>query len=196
MKWEEDLTKDVKFHDERDDIDHPFSGVCSPVEFSLCNQQHLIQSFLEIKDSCKTIVEIGVHRNGDQSSTWCFLNKKNKDTLYLGVDVEDKTFLDNAENNIHTLKANSSNYQEVVTTLSNLGCSSIDYLFIDGWHSINQVYADWEFTNLLSPEGVVGFHDVTNHPGPHAFINNLNPEKWETSIWCKEDNGIGFAKRI
>jgi predicted O-methyltransferase YrrM len=71
-----------------------------------------------------------------------------------------------------------------------------DFIFIDGWHSINQVLRDWEYTNLLSDNGVVGFHDVSCHPGPKAFINALDATKWEIlKNCCPKDWGVAFARK-
>ena len=39
---------------------------------------------------------------------------------------------------------------------------------------INQVLADWEYTNLLADGGIVGFHDTSCHPGPYNFIKALD----------------------
>jgi hypothetical protein len=196
MKWKEDLTKDIRYHDQRDDIDNPHfldMGYPHAIEFSKCNQSKLRESFLKKKDTCKCILEIGVHRNKTISSTSTLLELKNKETFYVGVDILDKSYLNDKDNNIYTIATSSSNYEEIVNLLSSLNIDKIDYLFIDGWHSINQVYQDWEFTKILSKDGVVGFHDTTRHPGPEKFIKNLNTTKWETEILCPEDNGIGFA---
>jgi len=196
MQWQEDLTRNIRFGDERDDRDYPVSGRYTGPEFSECNRERLIESFLEIRDECKVIVEIGVHRNGEESSTHCFLKNKNKDTLYLGVDIEDKSFLVDDKKNIYTIQSNSSNYDRVIAYLNEKGHNSIDYLFIDGWHSINQVYDDWEYTKILSKKGIVGFHDTNHHPGPSLFIQNLDRKKWAVNGGCGYDWGIAFVKRI
>ena len=192
MKWKKDLIKDIRCG--RDDQDHPVrSGYRGP-EFTECNRKHLKESFLSVANNCKVIVEIGVCRNGKDSSTYVFLNNKKENTLYLGVDLMDKSFLNDAVKNIHTLQTDSSNYEQVVSKLRGLGVDEIDYLFIDGWHSINQVYKDWEYTNILSKNGIVGFHDINYHPGPSLFIQNLNPDIWDIKTYCPNDYGIGFVK--
>tara|TARA_R110000822_G_scaffold13216_1_gene47070 strand:- start:693 stop:1121 length:429 start_codon:yes stop_codon:yes gene_type:complete len=142
VRFKEDLKQSIFFGDARDDVDTPFIPVNNPVKFSECNRKELIGSFLPIKDACKVIVEIGVHRNGQESSTHCFLNNKKRETVYLGVDLDDKSFLNNEENNVHTIICDSSNYDLIVSRLNDIGVNHIDYLFIDGWHSINQVCAD------------------------------------------------------
>ena len=202
MKWQEDLLIDIKtYNDTQDNLDSPNydSNFRMPTnEFSTCNKCSLTNSFLKIRDKCNCIVEIGVHRNGEYSSTHTFLDNKNKDTIYLGIDTEDKSFLNNQDKNQYTIQTNSSNYDEIVSYLNTLGCDSIDYLFIDGWHSINQILQDWEFTNILSSHGIVGFHDVSYHPGPQRFIRSLNLSKWQIDMCCISNNdwGIGFIESV
>jgi predicted O-methyltransferase YrrM len=142
------------------------------------------------------LFEIGVCRNASQSSTHTIIKNVPSDGVYLGVDLDDKTFLNDASKGIHTIKTSSSNYDEVVNRLTSLGVKTLDFIFIDGWHSINQVLKDWEYTKLLSDGGVVGFHDTRLHPGPHYFINNLNRDKWEVhSNLCPNDWGLGYCRR-
>ncbi len=72
-----------------------------------------------------------------------------------------------------------------------------DFVFIDGWHSINQILQDWEYTKLLAPGGVVGIHDTTGHPGPWFLINNLNPSRWQVEPnLCPDDYGLGYCRRL
>ena len=74
----------------------------------------------------------------------------------------------------------------------------VDFLFIDGWHSINQVLDDWKFTEFLADGGVVGFHDTNCHPGPMLFVDNLNPDKYDIEKCCTTwmvDYGISFVSR-
>jgi len=218
-KWKKDLIKDIRFDDEVDnERDYPFGKWIGTKqqqgpEFSACNRKELARSFLSISQKCKVIVEIGVCKVpapptddwesflrrqplfARGTSTYVFLNNKRDETLYLGIDLEDKTFLDDPYKNIHTLQTNSVNYDEVVNKLKELGVDTIDYLFIDGWHSINQVYKDWEYTSLLSETGIVGFHDTTVHPGPSMFTENLNPDIWDVQTYCPDDNGISFVTK-
>lgn len=197
MKWEQDLIRDIRTNTAFDDQD---GGVSHPMnydgrkEFSDCNRQCLQDYFLKIKDRCTSILEIGVCRNGDESSTHVFLNNKNDDCLFIGIDLDDKTFLNNPEKNIYTIRNDSSDIQGNMQKIKNLGVEKFDFIFIDGLHSINQVYLDWEYTYWLSDYGIVGFHDVSCHPGPTAFIRSLNTERWVVvSNCCPADHGIGFA---
>ena len=85
-----DFIKDIKFNDQRDNEDRPFNGLTAPIEFSECNRNYLLEAFNKIKDSAKSILEIGVCRNGSKSSSYVFINNKKNETVYVGVDLEDK----------------------------------------------------------------------------------------------------------
>lgn len=195
MIWEEDLTTDIRFHDERDDRDWPFEIVYFPAEeFSKCNREMLAKT---ISTSHKTILEIGVARNAEKSSTVVFIDNKCPDATYLGVDIEDKSHLNDSSKHIYTMRIDSSQVELVMERLESItGKRSIDFLFIDGLHSINQVLLEWEYTKYLADGGVVGFHDTNKHPGPSRFVNALDRTKWDVSQYCNEcDNGIAFVRR-
>jgi predicted O-methyltransferase YrrM len=208
MKWEDDLVKDIRTHSYIDDMDgnvvaHPLGyghtfdnhgNVIYPVEVTDCNRFHLLEAFMRVRDNAKSILEIGIGRNGQRSFSYVFLNNKKKDTIYIGIDTEDRSFLNNQDNNIHTITADSSNYHDNVSRFKDLGVEKFDFIFIDGWHSINQVLRDWEYTNLLADDGIVGFHDTSCHPGPHYFINALDQTTCVVQKnMCPDDWGIGFA---
>tara|TARA_Y100000310_G_scaffold10686_1_gene11372 strand:+ start:3258 stop:3893 length:636 start_codon:yes stop_codon:yes gene_type:complete len=205
FRWEVDLVKDIRFHNEVDDIDElwvvePSVGYGSPLpfeEFTECNKINLISEFYRNENSIKCILEIGVHRNSNElSSTFCFLDNKDDEVFYFGVDVEDKSYLNNESKRIFTIQDSSSNYERVVNEINARGVEKIDFIFIDGHHSINQVLRDWEYVNILSQHGTVGFHDVSFHAGPNLFVSNLNGDLWNYSgNKCLSDFGIGFVKR-
>jgi len=64
-------------------------------EFSEDDRKALLENFLKIKDECKCIVEIGIYRNLEESSSVVFLKNKNLDTFYIGIDKADKSDLNN-----------------------------------------------------------------------------------------------------
>lgn len=170
-----------------------------PTEFSDCNKSQLIKYFKKVAPHAKAILEIGVHRNGGDSSTWCFLNYKNKETFYFGIDIVDKSFLNDEENNIYTLQENSSNTEKIMNFVKSTGVEKFDFIFIDGYHSINQVLDDWKFTEYLAEGGIVGFHDTNMHTGSMLFVDHLNPAKYNIEKCCKTwmlDWGISFVSRI
>lgn len=199
MKWETDLVKDIRTNTDYDDVDvwnpHPLGYEHkSPIEVTDCNRHALLQQFSRVRDSAKAVLEIGIGRNAEQSFAYVLFNSKKKDTTYIGLDIEDRSFLNDSEKNIYTIVADSSDYEQNVSKFKELGVEKFDFIFIDGWHSINQVLRDWEYANLLADGGIVGFHDTSCHPGPNSFINALDPEKWSVEKnMCPNDWGIGFA---
>lgn len=210
MKWKNDLVRDIKTYTEFDDQDggvpHPNGyghyfdnqgNIIYPTEVTDCNRYHLLEQFNRVRENCNAILEIGIGRNEQDSFAYVFFKNKKKDTIYIGLDVEDRSFLRDNKNNIYTIQNDSSNYEENVEIFKQMGVQKFDFIFIDGWHSINQVLRDWEYTNLLNEGGIVGFHDTSCHPGPSNFISNLDKEKWEViQNCCPLDWGIGFAKKL
>ena len=196
-KWKEDLLIDIRYGDERDDSDLPLKETISVQydgkngEFSPCNHEALLKNFLKIKHNCKSILEIGIAR-GERGSSYTLTKNKNKDCVYVGVDIRDGSFLNDHDNNVFTIQTGSENYEQILSFIKSKGVEKLDFIFIDGWHSINQVYKEWEFTSLLSENGIVGFHDTNNHPGPTLFVKNLNSD-WVVEKSCLEDNGITFV---
>jgi hypothetical protein len=196
MKWTQDLTHDIRTgngYDDVDSVDNPYGGARG--EFTEENRAALTKYFLKVRDNCSAILEIGVCRNDDLSSTYCFLKNKKQETIYLGIDIEDKSFLNNAEQNIFTLKNTSMDVTGNSAVMQQLGIKQFDFIFIDGWHSINAVMTEWEYTHLLGPNGIVGFHDTNYHPGPNRFVNAIDTNKWHVVKCCPDDYGISFAWR-
>jgi hypothetical protein len=196
------LVQDVRTLDaakDNDDFPPNFSSLSVDREFSFCNQYSLLTEFSKVKDRCKVIVEIGVARLStnrmDDTSTTVFINNKKDDTIYIGIDIDDKKFLEESGPNIHTIQSKSENYEYITEKFKEIGIEKIDFLFIDGWHSINQVIDESFYFGFLDKGSVIGFHDTNYHPGPHKVIRNLNPEIFETRLYCESPNdwGVGFA---
>jgi cephalosporin hydroxylase len=214
MKWKSDLIEDVRSNTTADDlccgIDHFLNlwpdakgeetviNTYSGQEVTECNREALRQQFLKVKDNCKAILEIGIGRNGKDSFATVFFENKNNDTKYVGVDIEDRSWLVDYGENIFTIQGSSSNYDEIVEIIKDkFEIEKFDFIFIDGLHSLNQVLKDWEYTNLLSDTGIVGLHDTSHHIGPFLFIRNLDKNKWDViENACPQDYGIGFATKI
>lgn len=212
MKWKEDLLQDPRYGNYLDEYDgiipELLVGLLPPPgpivwqppanhkEFTEANHVALQKAIDCCKTKPKTFLEIGVCRNGETSSTHTIIKNVSEGGIYLGVDLDDKSFLNNSDKGIYTIKTSSSNYDLVVSRLRELGVEKLDFIFIDGYHSINQVLDDWEYTKLLSNGGVVAFHDTTAHPGPHFFMKYLNRNKWEVySNVCPNDHGFGYCFR-
>jgi len=204
MKWKDDLKYDIRTHTKKDNIDDcvtygtPYVEklkIPNPYqEFSQCNHENLTKAINSCGVVPRYFLEIGVNRNGSKSSTQTIFRSLPPDGIYLGVDLDDRSYLNDQSRGIYTIKTNSSNFDLVISTLKQLNVPFLDFILIDGWHSINQVLDDWEYTRFLAPHGVVAFHDTTSHPGPNAFINALNTDKWEViANTCINDFGFGYC---
>lgn len=216
-QWRKDLVRDIRYQDDRDDLDWNYGNfpevpnrhieVKHPTEdyivtMSLCNLYSLREQFMLVRNNCRAILEIGVNHNStptEMTSTKTFLNSKKPDTIYFGIDINDKSNLNDPSNNVYTMQVDSNNITDVMERAAQLKITQFDFIFIDGWHSINQVMREWEYTKYLSETGIVGFHDTAIHPGPNLFLRNLDKTKWNVLKNCcgfeKNDYGIGFAWR-
>jgi predicted GTPase len=166
-------------------------------EITQCNRQSLKENFLKVRDNCKAILEIGIGRNGQDSFATIFFENKKDETVYVGIDIEDRSWLKDHGKNIHIIQGSSSDYDKHMETIRNqFNITEFDFILIDGDHSIDQVLIDWEYTQMLSDKGIVAFHDTTMHLGPYLFIRNLNQDKWDiVPNCCPKDFGIGFVSK-
>jgi predicted O-methyltransferase YrrM len=203
MKWEEDLAQDIRVDPNHDSTDHwqaamqthPYLDKFPWIEMSENNRNAIKEQFLKVKDHAKCILEIGVvQHNVHESSYIVFTENKKSDTIYIGLDVLNKSHLHNPDKNIYQLQCNSSEIEKNMEKIRAMGVTEFDFIFIDGDHSVSQVLKDWEYTQFLAPNGIVGFHDVSTHPGPTKFIKALNKDKWEVlENLCPVDWGVGFC---
>ena len=198
----EHFTKDFRTGTPFDDTDTPPNWPTSPKwdgrEFSACNQTALSKMLTPLMPS--VIVEIGVARletsKYEYTSTREFLNHKSPDCIYVGIDVADRSFVRSYAPNAYTLQMDSTDTAATFSALKSLGVKKIDFLFIDGWHSINNVIREFEYADLLSDNGVIGLHDTNLHPGPRLAVENINREKWNVHQYCPDDWGITFLTRV
>jgi hypothetical protein len=147
-----------------------------------------------------SILEIGVNKSGEHSSTMHLLKMKPKNTKYLGVDLNPKNLgsIINPETNCFALCENSSNIVNVMQYAHSIGIDNIDLLLIDGFHSINQVAKDWLYTEYLSKGGVVLFHDSNYHPGPYCIFNAIDEKLYNKIKYYENEEfdwGIAAAER-
>lgn len=138
------------------------------------------------------IVEIGVARDR-KSFTPTLISMKSKRGIYCGIDLQDKTFLNDSDNNIFTIQANSHEQEKIRSYFKEIGLSSISVLFIDGWHSVNTVINDWQYTDLLDPNGVVILHDTNYHPGPNLILDAIDNNMFNVKRYCEDDDDFGLA---
>lgn len=178
---------------------HNLQAAGENTDFSTNNRKYLKEYLLKIPD-LRCVLEIGVENNPDKTltSTATILANKGK-AHYFGIDILDRKHLDNESENIYTIETDSRNVESVMEFVRSKGLTEIDFLFIDGWHSINMCEAEWNsYTPFLSKKGIVGFHDTNHHPGPQWLLENIDRNVWEVVNHPSDpesDFGIGFAWR-
>lgn len=175
--------------------DLPAFGWPTGPEVSECNLG-VIQSIVDkVGNNCKAIMEIGVCRNPEKSMNMShvLLEGKPNDAVYLGVDLEDKSFLNDTTKNIHTIQSNSHDQAKIRRKLDEIGIIKIDILMIDGWHSVNTCVNDWCYTDLLSDNGVVILHDTNAHPGCIALFHAIDETLFDKQRHCTDISDMGIA---
>jgi hypothetical protein len=147
------------------------------------------------------IVEIGVggiHRPLAGSFTQLLIDAKPIHIPYLGIDCEDKSYLNNEIAKVYTVMAFSEEQAKIRSYMKEIGIEKISILFIDGFHSINTVANDWLYTDLLSDDGIVIFHDTNYHPGPTIFVQAIDRTKYrvEKHFEGQDDYGVAIAYKL
>ena len=177
-------------YDNDSDNCYPFSRACS-MEVSK-NNFNLIKD-ITVEYMTHGIMEIGVSRNGEGSFTRAMLDNKPDNIKYIGVDLDDKSYLNSLEKNIYTIRENSFNQESIRNYMSEIGMYKISILFIDGWHSVNACINDWLYTDLLSDNGIVIFHDTNYHPGPRVFIECIDDKIYKVDRYFIDEDDYGIA---
>jgi len=181
---------------DNDDEYAPFLSCTLPYEVSPNN----FRKAKEISKNHMThgIIEIGVNRNREESITQAILSEKPDHIPYLGIDLDDKSYLNDVQKNIFTIKENSFNQEIIREYLNKIGVDKISILMIDGDHSVNACINDWMYTDLLVEGGVVIFHDTNYHPGPYVFLKSIDENKYRVEKYFEGelDYGLGAAYKL
>ena len=156
------------------------------------------KSFDVVESICKNymtdaIMEIGVSRNGNGSFTNAILKNKPDNIPYLGVDVQNKSYLQDPKKNIYTIQAKSEEQLKIRKHMQYLNINKLSILFIDGWHSLNSVINDWRYTDLLSHYSVVFLHDTNGHPGPTIILESIDKDIFNIKKYFENDDDYGLS---
>lgn len=203
LKYEPSLISD--YHDNNDDSDWikiNYAGPFPTRHFSVWEEYMFDAEFRQLRQFEGNILEIGVdaYNNPEmgKSSTLILLEGKHPNSKYVGIDLDDKSYLVSQFENVYTIRNDSGNVEENIEKIKSFGIEDFDFIFIDGWHSINAILKDWQYTSLLRVGGTVAFHDVRFHPGPIALYDAIDEEiftkhQLETPnlVW-----GLAFATRL
>jgi hypothetical protein len=191
-----DLYRDYRTYTDYDDSDWPTTFE-PPLEVSDANISLMMHYFEMIRNECNAILEIGVGSRNERSFTKLLLDNKLTPTKYFGIDIKDKSELNDDKNNVLTLSTDSSNIEEVISFAKSHAVETFDFIFIDSWASINQVLNDWRYVDFLSDDGIIALHDTNFHPGPTQLVNNLKLDRYEVYKKCEQntDWGITFVTK-
>lgn len=179
--WTEPCGKCAKLPDEKD--------------FSTSNQA-VLKSCIE--PWMRSIVEIGICREDwETSSTRILIENRHKDCKYFGIDLDNREFVKDHGDNIFFQRNSSWNVDENIAAMKEFGIEQIDLLMIDGDHSVNSLLKEWDYTKILSPNGVIVLHDTNFHAGPWCIMEYADPEIFDKRWECESlnDFGIGVLKR-
>jgi len=138
------------------------------------------------------IIEIGVSRSRGKSFTEVLLGNKPDNIKYLGIDLNDKSSLRNSNKNVYTIKANSFDQDNIRKYMKTIGMDKISLLHIDGWHSVNACINDWLYSDLLTDNGVVVFHDSNYHP-VNVFLDGIDREKYDVKKYFEGEADFGMS---
>lgn len=168
--------------------------------FTDLNHEALRYAYSLLDKEPQLIVEIGVDRSEHYtvSSTSTLLKLKPKECMYVGIDLESKAHLNSEENNIYTIQADSANRNALYNLMIVKEKKEIDFMFVDGWHSVNQVIAEWKYWEKMAPHGVMAFHDSNFHPGPVAVLDAVDRDIFSVEYFGRGelDWGVAVVKRL
>jgi hypothetical protein len=192
LKWQPSLEPHVD-----NNQDWPPFGFPNSPEVSDCNLMLLKNAVDKLGAKLRTVVEIGVDRNGNRSFTSLLLRERPPGSTYVGIDIEQKSHIHQPEANQYFLQSSSEDQQRVRGYLAELGVDSIDLLMIDGWHSVNTAVNDWSYCDLISPHGMILLHDTNSHPGPVCLFDAVDETQWRKWRYCtSNDMGIALFSRV
>ena len=170
------------------------SSIVEPVEgkgfgqFSVCNK-NVLTNLIRCKPHASLFVEIGTASNYITSSTETIINNKTENCLFYTIDIAERVLsVSGLCKNISIIQSDSTG--DKVKEL--LQGKRIDILFIDGDHSIDRVFAEYEFyLPYMKDDGIIVLHDTTMHPGPLLLMEAIDTNVFKTEIFCSDDYGIG-----
>lgn len=167
--------------------------------FSTRNHEVLENTLYRSRNSGEVVMEIGVDRDYPSSTSTILANLRGR--KYLGVDIADKSHLD--DKGIHTLMCSSMDSWKVLLTLSRMVNGTFNWplslLHIDGCHRTDHVLNDWGYASLVDIGGFVVIHDTRVFRGPRELVKAIDPRYFEVAWHCDEDPtdwGIATARRV
>lgn len=188
LKYFPDLEPEVD-----NDQDGPPFGWTAHQEISDCNRESVAETVRYLGDNLKAAMEIGVDRSNARSMSRIIMEGRPAGSFYLGVDIVDKSYLNNPDTNTWTLQCNSHDQTQIREFLKSKNVDTLDLLFIDGWHSVNTCVNDWRYADLIRPGGMVLLHDSNSHPGCAALFDAVDDTIFEKIRCCTDPSDFGIS---
>jgi len=176
-------------------LNFPYNWIISNIsgngQFSESNAKKTIE-ILKSKPQAELIVEIGTSCGScvERGSTDIISKNKNADAYFYSIDiVAHNPGIDRQKyKNIEFVQSKSVD-QKIKGILGN---RLIDVLFIDGDHSLQVVFEEYQFyLPLMKKDGIILVHDTTLHPGPFLLMEAVNENTFKKEVFFEEDYGLG-----
>lgn len=160
-------------------------------QFSTNNAQKVIE-VLKSKPQAELIVEIGTSCSSCVvgGSTEIFAKNKNSKAAFYSIDiVAHNPGIDREKyKNINFVQSKSVD-QKIKGVI---GDRLIDILFIDGDHSLQVVFEEYQFyLPIMKKDGIILLHDTTLHPGPFLLMEAIDENTYKKEVFFEEDYGLG-----
>jgi predicted O-methyltransferase YrrM len=191
-------------------------GVLSKERFCPSQKKSEILFMMDLikKNECKNICEIGTYKGG---SIICFLQAapRNANLVTIDIDVNNerrgiiKKFAKKGQH-INVIKGNSTRVSTYFRTQIAFRFKTIDFLFIDGDHSLFGVMNDYvRYAPLVRKGGIIVFHDINPDRLTKYGIRSISnvgdvPSFWQlltlknnqTSAFIENSDQDGFGLGI
>lgn len=172
-------------------LEPPF-GKKPNVHFTPLNHKVLEDEIIK-QDNPKVILEIGVDSRSGISSTKTILRVKKDNTKYIGIDLLDRTYLEEEGENIYTISSSLEDYESVEDKLKEIGETEIDLMFADGPKTMTSLLNEWKYWKYMKPNGVMVIHDTNYHPNTVALIEAIDRDIFDVQIYGRDEKDYGIS---
>ena len=146
---------------------------------------HLLAMFIHgIMPTINTAIEIGV-QTGSSADVWLRFIPENG--MYIGVDInlhdpqqglyaqmEEVKKRFEQDKRVNILIADSTKSETLDSVIGILGQRTVDFLFIDGYHSTEVALSDYRmYSPLVRAGGIIAIHDVTTNLNVKQAIDEI-----------------------
>lgn len=179
------------------------SGVAEPQSQTTASERDLLSEFLKGR---KRIVEVGVFEG---FTTRVLVQRSDPGAIVYGVDLFPAgrfgvcwgELIARGHNKQHLVSGKLKLVRSLSTRVGDKVPDQVDYVFIDGDHSLQGIAEDWAFwSDRLAGGGVVALHDVLPIPkvpemGSHRYFRSHIQHDPQFKIVAQRDSLSVLEKR-